>query len=541
MKHALMGAAMAALLTGLAPAGSVQAQHMSRLDRSAADQAMAAIGLDRSDDTRISFERSDFRAGIYTFTNVTFHGTPDPDEMEAVKGEVGDDGEAGDPEFREVHAARMRLDSPRLDADGNLLLHGFELEGLSASGAQSSFVIRQVLLERPNPAMSADLGRMLRGDEVEESDSRWDRYRFGLLAMDDLMVTGREADAAFQLHLDRLALRDYTTDTLGRFEFLGLALEGATEEGPVAASLAEFSVDGLKTSSYSGLMEALATGADEAGLSAAYYAADPEDQMDLFDRARIRGVDLEAPGVLLSLDELVMTMDRRQDGLRSHAHMGSLRLVPEPSSEAGAQLATAIGLLGYDELEMSLESNSVYDPRAGRAYTTGENYIQLHDGLRLEMAQDIGGYHQYLANIRGMSDRLAQTEDPDQSAALMLEALGPLSVNRIALRLQDLSLLDRAVRAGAAAQGITPEELRAQSGLMIAAGMMVAPPEMPQALVTEAATALTAFVSEGGTLMIEMAPPEALTIAELMAQLESKMFDFASLGLRISATPPVHE
>ncbi|WP_417469444.1 hypothetical protein [Maricaulis sp.] len=538
MKHALMGAAMAALLTGLAPAGTAQAQHMSRLDRSAADQAMEAIGLHRSDENRISFERSDFRAGIYTFTNVTFHYTPDPEATDTDKGAAADDTGVQDPEPREIHADRMRLDSPRLDANGNLLLHGFELEGLSESDAQSSFLIRQMRLERPNPEMSADLGRMLRGDEVEETGSRWDLYRFGLLAMDDLTVTGSETDAAFELHLDRLAFRDYTTDTLGRFEFLGLAVQGQSEGEPVTASLAEISVDGLKTSSYSGLMEALAAGADEAELSAAYYAADPEDQMDMFDRAQIRGFDLEAPGISSTLDEIVMTMDRRHDGIWSHVHMGSLRLVPDSAAEAGAQLASAIGLLGYDELEMSLESNTVYDPEAGRAYTTGENYIQLRDGLRLDMVQDFGGYHQYLANIRAMSDRLAQTEDPDQSAALVLEALGPLSINRIALRLQDLSMLDRAIKAGAAAQGMTPEELRAQSGLMIAAGMMAAPPELPQALVTEAATALTSFVNQGGTLVIEMAPPELLTIADLMAQVESKMFDFTALGLRIAAEPP---
>ncbi|WP_417494964.1 hypothetical protein, partial [Maricaulis sp.] len=344
--------------------------------------------------------------------------------------------------------------------------------------------------------------------------------------------------AAFEMHVDRLAFLDYTTDTLGRFEFLGLAVEGETEGEPVAVRLDEISVDGLKTSSYSGLMEALAAGADETELSAVYYATDPEDQMDLFDRAQIRGFDLETPGISATMDEIVMTIDRRRDGFWSHVHMGSLRMVPDASDESGAQLASAFGLLGYDDMEVSLESNSVYDPEAGRAYTTGENYIQLHDGLRLDMAQDFGGYHQYLANIRAMSDRLAQTEDPDQSAALVLEALGPLSINRIAWRLQDLSLLDRAIKAAAGAQGMTPEELRAQSGLMIAAGMMAAPPELPQALVTEAATALTSFVNQGGTLVIEMAPPELLTVADLMAQVESKMFDFAALGLRITAEPP---
>lgn len=541
MKHALMGAAIAALLTGLAPAGSAQAQHMSRLDRSAADQALAMIGLDQTDETRISFERSDFRSGVYTFTNVTFHYTPDEDDV-IVLDEADADAtpaiETSDQAPQAIHAARMILDSPRLDAEGNLLLHRFTLEDISASEDQNHFSVDQVTLEAPNPEMSADLGRLLRGDETDDEDARWNLYRFGLLAMDGLTFSGNEAGEAVSIRLDRLAFSDYTAEALDRFEFLGLAIEADTEEGVVTADLAEISVNGLKTPSYSNLMEALAAGAEETELTAAYYAMDPEDQMDLFDRALVRDFNVVTPGLTVTLDQLVMTTQARNDRLEGHARMGSLRLVPDAAHATGAEIATAIGMLGYETLELSLESNTVYDPEAGRAYTTGENYLELHDGLRLDFAQDFGGYLEYLANMRGLSAQISQAETPEQTNELTLEAIAPLTINRIGLRLVDLSMLERAIGAGAASQGITPDEMRAQSGLMIAAGMMAVPPQVPRALLAEAAGALTSFVNQGGALVIEMVPPAPLTIGDLMAQAEAEAVDFTALGLSITAEPP---
>ena len=550
MKHALMGAAIAVLMTGLAPAGSADAQHMARLNRSAADEALAAIGLDRTDDMRISFERAQFRSGVYTFTNVVFHDIPEDDAGDDAGSDLDEDSDAvldGLSQPDAIHVARMILDSPRLDAEGNLLLHSFTLEDVSALDAGSGFTIARIALEAPNPEMSADLGRLLRGDETEDFDSRWTLYRFGLLAMENLAVTGAEPGENFVMGVDRLAFIDYTAESLGRFEFLGLAVAAETEDGDINIGLAEVSVDGLQTSSYSGLMDALAAGADEADLAAAYYAVDAGEQMDLFDRAGIREFNLEMPGLAVTLDELVVTMQNRNDRFESRAHMGSLRLVPDSAHATGAQIATSIGLLGYDSLEMSLESNTAYDPEAGRVYTFGDNYIELRDGLRLDVAQDFGGYNEYLANRRSLSlqasaDMDMKTEaDAEDEAERMLEAVAPLTINRIGLRLEDRSMLERAISAGAMAQGMTPDEMRAQASLMVAAGLLGAPPEIPRALLSEVATALTSFVNQGGALIIEMVPPQRLTIGDLLAQAEAEMFDFAALGLSVSAEPPAED
>ena len=102
-------------------------------------------------------------------------------------------------------------------------------------------------------------------------------------------------------------------------------------------------------------------------------------------------------------------------------------------------------------------------------------------------------------------------------------------------------MLERAIAAGAMAQGMTPDEMRAQASLMVAAGLLGAPPEIPRALLSEVATALTSFVNQGGALIIEMVPPQRLTIGDLLAQAEAEMFDFAALGLSVAAEPPAED
>lgn len=544
MKHAIMGAVIASWTISLALGGSAQAQHMSNLDRAAADQALAAIGLDGGANPVITFDRATFRSGNYTFTNLVIQyqasvetgpASGDLPEGKSVMPASG----TQETRLEEIHIARMILDSPRLDAAGNLLLHALVLEDIATSDDPRGIRVERIALEAPNPAMSADLGRALRGDRSDEIGSNWNLYQFGLLALENMSGMGREPDAVFALSLDRLAFIDYTAASLGRFEFLGFAVEGETETGTMTVALDEFSVDGLVTSTYAGLMDAMASGAGEAEMTRAYYATDIEDQMDLLDRAQMRGLNMVVPGLTLSLDELVVTMGRRQDVFDTHAHLGTLRMVPDPAVAEGAQIANAIGMLGYDSLELSLEANSVYDPQTGRAYTAGDNYFELRDGLRLDMIQDIGGYLDYFANLRSLSD----TVEPDEEARgqIMLQALSSLTINRIGLRLQDRSMLDRAIAAGAASQGITPEEMRAQVSLMVPVGLLAAPPQVPRALLEQAATAISSFITNGGVLVIDIAPPDTLSVGDLIAQAEAETFDIEALGLSITAEPPARQ
>lgn len=524
MKRALIAAALAALMASLAPVGSAQAQHMPRLEREAADAALAAIRLDGADNEFVSFGRAHFRSGIYTFTDVVLHeGVAEPGEDDAPT---------------EMRAARMILDSPRLDAGGNLLLHAFVLENISIDDGETRTGIDRIVIERPNAAMSADLGHALRGDARDDDALPWNQYRFGLVVMDNLVATNPDGEQAFSLSLERLAFIDYTVETLGRFEMTGFAYDGPGEAGPVHLGLESLTIDGMVTAAYARFMEAGAAGASQAALMAAYYDASLDNNMQFADRMALNDLRITASGIGITLDELTMTAELQGTDMVSRAQMGSLQIRQDGDSPAANAFSDAIGRLGYDHLDLGLEANTRFDTEAGRAYTNGINQVTLRDGLSIEFTQDIGGYFEYIAALNALAAPDAEAKTAADSDAMMLPAMAPLTIHNLGIRLVDQSMLERALAAGAARQDITPEEMRSQAAILVMAGVMSAPPEMPQALLMELATAVSSFIAQGGTLEIVMQPPTPVTIGEIRAQSEAGAIDFEALGLGASAEAP---
>tara|TARA_R110002124_G_scaffold171534_5_gene339242 strand:+ start:247 stop:1833 length:1587 start_codon:yes stop_codon:yes gene_type:complete len=525
MKRALMAVALVAMLPGLAPLSSVHAQHLPQLARADADAALAAIRLDGADNEFVSFERADFRRGTYTFTNVVINLERD----EATPAGV-------------VHAARMILDSPRLDSAGRLRLHAFVLEDIEQvlDAGEIGFTLGRVRLEAPNAEMSANLGRVLRGDRGAEVGADKDLYRFGVLSVDDAVEPDREPDAGASFSFDRLAFVGYTDNALQRFELLGLTATAESEAGTNNLELAELSVDGLRISSQFSVLDLFAADPAESGFFRSYLDMEMGEQLDLFDRLRVRDFRAAIPGQQVSLDEFVVTMESHDDVLDTQMRLGSLRIVPDPQHPAGQRLADRFGQLGYETLDLSLEGHSVYDPQSGRVFTTGENYLALRDGFRLDFTHDFSGYPEFLANQRRLLETSSATVDgktaPDSEG--LSAAADPLVINRIALRLEDDSMLERAYAAGAVAQGITPAEMRSQAGILVMVGLMSAPPEMPQVLVTQLASAVSTFLAQGGTLEIVMQPPVPVSIGEIRAGSEAGAIDFGALGLAVSAEAP---
>ena len=74
--------------------------------------------------------------------------------------------------------------------------------------------------------------------------------------------------------------------------------------------------------------------------------------------------------------------------------------------------------------------------------------------------------------------------------------------------------------------------------ILVMVGLMSAPPEMPQVLVTQLASAVSTFLAQGGTLEIVMQPPVPVSIGEIRAGSEAGAIDFGALGLAVSAEAP---
>jgi hypothetical protein len=546
MKHILLSAvASGVLIAACTPEGSEDEVGRIEMSQESADAALVALGLSSSGLNHITFENALYDDGVYTFTNVVISDPEDDDDetdADLPEGKTvgGDDVDMDD--LDEVRVERMIIDSPHLAANGDVLMRGFALEAISLHDEDDSedgtATIARFSVDQPNAALSNDIARILIGDFDEDDDTEWNAYRFAAIAMDGFAASGTDEDGEFQVNLDRFALEGYDDESLGRAELLGFGVTGQVDGAPLNISLGEFSVDGLRTEAYSSMMDAIASGASEEEISAAYYDSAFDDPMDMFDEFAMRDFVVEVLGVNVTLDHMTASMVEEGDTIRSRSEIGSFQIWPDASQEGGAQLAMGLNMLGYERIELRMASESVYEHDAGRVYTVGDNFLEITDGLRVEVSQDFAGYDAYFQAARAMSAQLSNTEDPDASLEAVKAMVAPLVLNQMSIRIEDLSLLDRALTAGAAAQGMQADQLRAQAGLMIGMGLMAAPPEIPRTLLAELSTAITGFVNEGGTLIIDLSPEDPVTLGDIMDQAENGTVDFDALGLTINSQAP---
>ncbi|RKQ96637.1 hypothetical protein [Maricaulis maris] len=522
MRYSLLSAAAAASVVAfMLPAGSVEAQ-----SRAAAEAAMARMGLDGTNES-VSYASADFRGGRYILNDVTFS-------------DFGDGGDSDGPD--EIRAERMVFDALRLSDAGEVLFDGFALEGISATDETDDMVMRldRIAIDGPNAAMTTDFGRAVAGEADEDYEPAWNTYEFAGFSVEGLSGSGSGETGPFEFSLAQFVIENYSRIELGRFAMLGLAFSGSDESGePVTFNMGEVSLLGFQTEAYADMIDAAAAGADESAVMEAYYQSAVFAPLDLYDRFAMRDILVDAAGVHFSMDYLTAAMDRQGSRITSTAELGSAMLIPDPSKPAGAQLAMGLGMLGYEQLELRMVASSIYDEDTGRAYTTGDNYIELTDGLRLEMGQDISGYDAYLANLPVAMEALRESEGaegPEMDAVVQLMA--PLLVNNLSMRIVDLSILDRALDAGAAVQGISKDDLRIQAGAMVGMGLMQAPPEIPRPVLAEFSTALTNFINQGGSLTIDMTPPAPLSIGGMLQDIETGTFEFEALGLSFTSDAP---
>ena len=544
MKTALLTAvASSALLVACTP----DTDNRIQLDQSTADAAIHVLGLSETGTGNISFDSVAFDDGVYTFSNVVILN-PDLDSQAEINnstsGKDSADKTSGlgeDSGLDEIHAARMLIDSPHLNEAGDVLMYAFSMEDISlvdTDDPDTIVTLERFGIERPNDVMSAEISRILMGSVDDDFEPSWNEYEFSNLAFDALEVSAIDEGSPVRVSLDRLAISGAQPNVLDRFELLGLDFSGEDTDGNISGHLTEFSIDGLDLTPYADMFDALAEDGNENAVTAAYFNSLATHSMDMYDAVTFRDLDISAPGATFAIDFITARMEDEGNLLRSVAEMGSMSLTPDATNEKGAQIAMGLGMMGYNSFEMSFAAESVYDQDAGRVYTDGDNYIEIKDALRIEFGQDASGYNDYFEALSAIRPSTEGSEPSDEDVAAILEAIRPLTLNQMSIRLEDMSLLERGLSFAATTQGLPPEQLRAQAGMMVGMGLMAAPPEIPRTLIAEFSTALTTFINEGGVLIMEMNPTESLSAGQIMDQIEAKTFDYESLGLSFSTEPP---
>jgi len=548
MKTALLAAvASSALLVACTPDGAPDTHNRIQLDQSTADAAIHVLGLSETGTGNISFDSVAFDDGVYTFSNVVILNPDLDSQVEVNNSTSGKDsadktpGLGEDSGLDEIHAARMMIDSPHLNEAGDVLMYAFSMEDISlvdTDDPDTIITLERFGIEQPNGVMSAEISRILMGSVDDDFEPSWNEYEFSSLAFDALEVSAIDEGSPVRVSLDRLAISGAQPNILDRFELLGLDFSGEDTDGNISGHLTEFSIDGLDLTPYADMFDALAEGGNENAVTAAYFNSLASNSMDMYEAVTFRDLDISAPGATFAIDFITARMEDEGNLLRSVAEMGSMSLTPDATNEKGAQIAMGLGMMGYNSFEMSFAAESVYDQDAGRVYTDGDNYIEIKDALRIEFGQDASGYNDYFEALSAIRPSTEGSEPSDEDVAAILEAIRPLTLNQMSIRLEDMSLLERGLSFAATTQGLPPEQLRAQAGMMVGMGLMAAPPEIPRTLIAEFSTALTTFINEGGVLIMEMNPTESLSAGQIMDQIEAKTFDYDSLGLSFSTEPP---
>lgn len=477
-------AAIAAALT-LAACGEDEA---GRTDPAAegregtSQDALAALGL--AEQGRASWADRSVDGDTYTFIDFT------------LKSDEG-----------RLNAETLVLADPRMSEQGpvfdRLALNTGELtyeDGLASFASLS--------IEDGGPGVGQALANLINGEGGFDSIPL-ERQTFSAMALDTLRVATPAGDDAGpgELVIARAEAGRFDGETLERLTVSDIAYDAVQSDGqPIALDLERFSAEGVNLA----MLEAGADGEMASnpligGASAGF---------DQYDAIAMDGLRVAAGGVLVAMPDFDAAIEAAGGGaLISTAAMPALTLEADPDSDAGAGFAAALARLGYDTMSFSFASESEYDPDADRVTTTGENYLAMADGFMMRFEQDVSGVEAYAEAYRAWLE-----SGGDAEAGPPAKVLEPLMIHSGEIRLEDRSLLDRALTMMAEQQGTTPAQLRSQAGMFVAMGAAMAGETLPPALVQELSASLTRFISDGGVLVMAFEPDEPVSAARFAAE-----------------------
>ena len=452
-----------------------------------AQSALSAFGLDEQG--RASWSERRFERGGYVFTDF-----------------------AMDLENGRMRADTLVLTGPQILADQPVFT-GLDLDSLTIEAPHGAMRAASLSLSDPSPRLAQAVAGVLRGDtDLDAVSELQTGYGFsGLDLVAPVMQINNAPELSVSLSADSVRLSDFVQDErLGLVEFANYAMEGVDEQGePMAMSVAFLEARGVSLEAFE----------SRSPFGAALMSPTnaPYEMIDL------RDMELEAGGVFITLPELnaqVQTLDGAI--ISSSLGLPELRIAPAASHPQSPRIRQSFELLGFEEIVLSAAGDTRYDPAEDRAWTEGETFIELEDGLTLRFDQDMTG-------IAASSAQSAS--EPGKTAA---DRLAPLMIHHMRLELIDQSLMDRITEQMARQSGVSEAQARVQLGAMARMGLAFAGAQMPAGVLSQTADALDGFITSGGVLTLEMAPASPVSAAVFA---DYPVPDAASLGLTVTHDP----
>lgn len=262
--------------------------------------------------------------------------------------------------------------------------------------------------------------------------------------------------------------------------------------------------------------------------------ANVEDVVTSDTKVLFENVGFSSPEALVSIDSIAtlpFDFDRMANGdlvmTSSGFEVNGVTVMGQDSSAELAPLFDALAERGITDLGMDLRVESLAE--------VGGDDLRIYYGLET-------GIGELTALSFGMVFQISQDAyqnlvpllaDPDDNGAALLGLSGAVSLEAAELVIDDAGALDILFAIGAEEQGISEDEARMMSRMMIAGGLQQTFPENVSRLVPP----IEAMIQSGGRLAITAQPDMPLPLSSAIGFVMLPDLAIDQLGITITHTP----
>ena len=524
MKYLLSGVAALAVLSGCGPSGTEPGEaplgdvSIRAGDPAEAEAVISAMSLTNSGDGAVAYGNKSVDGAKATFSDITI---------------AGDD--AGG-----VKAASLEFDGLDMVDDkasfSKMTLSGITIEDEELDDGTVS--VGKIELLNPTPELAAWLASSFGQSEPAPFPAA-QQVGFDAWTISDVAVAFNDDDATGTFGIGNFEVRELKDQKAARAVLSGLKLDVMDEESgtPVKMNLDSLSMSGLDLAFLEAIQENI--GDEEAMMSSIMSKVYDQPMDPGYDKISLSNFSLDAAGASFKMPSLDAAVERNSAGqpVKYVTKPFSMTLDADPEGgEAGAGLAQALSMVGYESVELKGAGVSTYDPENDIiTFAAKDNYFELVDGAKISFGGKLEGYSAYAKEAATAFDFEAMAEGAEPDPTAFQGALEELAFHNFELAIADDSLVDRIFNAVAAQSGEDPAQMRQQASMMMSmAPMMAQGSGVDMEIVTELATAVSAFITDPGTLTIKLAPDQPLSMETLSAMEDPSMLTKSYLGFSAS-------
>lgn len=521
MKYLLSGVAALAVLTGCGnDGGDVADKPLGEVslragDPAEADAALAAMSLANSGDGLVVYGNKSVDGAKATFSDVTIAG----DDAGAMK--------AGSLVFDGLDMVDGKASFSKMTLS-NISLQDEEMEDGSISVGTMEVI-------NPTPELASWLAAQLGASDASAPFPGAEQIGFDAWSIKDVSAAFDDADATGTFSIASFEVRDLKDQKAARAMLNDVKFDVLDEDSgtPVKMSLGSLNMSGVDLRFIEAIQQNI--GNEEQMAQAIMQTVYEKPMEPGYDKVTMDNLSVDAAGASFKMPSLDASVERNAAGqpVKFVTKPFTMTLDADPDGgEAGAGLAQALSMVGYESVELKGEGVSTYDPENDIvSFAAKDNYFELVDGAKFSYGGKVEGYAAYNKEVMSSFDfeEMAEGAEPDPMA--FQEAMNKLVFHNFELSIDDDSLVDRIFNAVAAQSGEDPEQMRQQAAMMMGmAPMMAQGSGVDMDIVTELATAVSAFITDPGTLTIKLNPNEPLSAQTLSSMEDPSMLTKEYLG-----------